>query len=409
MDYRNRSKELVQDVRRVLLDAIKDTSQKGISITVRRQGDSVLLHEVLSTIKIDKEIFEYLTSVPSKKKHKELTKCYSVGELLRVYSSLKQVKAHIDAAISDIRAMALEPEQIDYLRELYHCYAFSEATLKASRRTKRTKDKHFQEYCSLCWRLIFKYQYLNLGQDNYSNHYCIVHHPKQNDNIYHRDRTRLISAVTKRGRPEELDKIKLISAPLSSRSKSARYLYSLTNTFSEYPREELILFSKNNSKHWQQSIDNLLKITSKYYAEAYIKLQGFNLTNCDSWVSFFSWVIQTLDPDGYDTESWKETKELLELANVSDQVSHNSSLISWRTLLRIIHRYQAFYNIAKVPQPRGPKKGTIPKNEELRLKIKSIAQIQQIEKGRINASQIAIQVNCSNTRVGQLLKEMGLR
>jgi len=214
MDYRSESKNLVLDVKRVLLDAIKDTSKKGISITVRRQGDSVLLHEVLARIKIDNEIFEYLTSVPSDKKYKKIKKCNSVGELLRIHSSLKQVQKHISSAITDIRAMTLEPEQIDYLKELYHCYALSESTLKASRKTKRTDDGHFQEYCSLCWRLIYKYQHLNLDQTSYSNHYCIVHHPKQNDNIYHRDRTKLISAVKNRSNAEELDKIKFIKVKI---------------------------------------------------------------------------------------------------------------------------------------------------------------------------------------------------
>ena len=408
MDYRSESKNLVLDVKRVLLDAIKDTSKKGISITVRRQGDSVLLHEVLARIKIDNEIFEYLTSVPSDKKYKKIKKCNSVGELLRIHSSLKQVQKHISSAITDIRAMTLEPEQIDYLKELYHCYALSESTLKASRKTKRTDDGHFQEYCSLCWRLIYKYQHLNLDQTSYSNHYCIVHHPKQNDNIYHRDRTKLISAVKNRSNAEELDKIKFICDPHSSRTKSARYLYSLTNTFSKYPREEVITLYKNKDAPYEM-LDNLLKIAAKHYPESYMKLQDFDLNKCNSWMSFFSWIIQALDPNGYDVESWKETKELLEETDVNDQLSHNDSLIDWRSLLRIIHRYQAFHNIAKISQPRGPKKGTVPKDEELRSRIQSIAEIQLIGQGKINASKIAIQVNRSNVRVGQLLKEMGLR
>lgn len=404
IDYRLEAKSLVEEVKLVLEVAIAEAKAKNLSITVRQRGSSILLWKVLKNVRVDEKIYEYIFSIPNRAESKSTDP--TVGHLLLAFTSLKQVKDHLTKVASDIRSWTLELEQLDYIKELHHCYAIADAYLKASRRTKRSNDEHFQEYCSLCWRLVYKYKRLNFGDEKYSNHYCKYHHPKKNDAIYHKDRRKVLSAAKKRNTSEDLMKLNIIQDPLTSRSKSARILYSLTSTFVESYRKGLGGFTQIDGLYEVKDAKELMKIASFYYPTAYEKIKDINLDSDDDWVCFFSQVIKKLDPFGFDEESWADTEELSENTGITiDQIP----AIKWHMLLNIFHRYQSFMNIQKIPQPRGPKKGTVVKNEVLRKKISIIATRLHERGERINASSIAREVGVSPQRVNKIVKELGLR
>lgn len=404
IDYRLEAKSLVSEVKSVLELAIAEAKAQNLSITVRQRGSSILLWKVLKNVRIDDKVYEYIFSIPNRAKPKSSDP--TVGHLLLAFTSLKQVKEHLTKVASDIRSRTLELEQVDYIKELHHCYAIAEAYLKASRRTKRSNDEHFQEYCSLCWRLVYKYKRLNFGDEEYSNHYCKYHHPKKNDAIYHKDRRKVLSAAKKRNTSEDLMKLNIIQASTTPRSKSARILYSLTSTFAESYRKGLGEFTQVDSLYEEKDAKELIKIASLHYPTAYDQIKDINLNNEDNWVCFIKQVIGKLDPSGFDEESWADTEELSVSACISiDQMP----AVEWYMLLNIFHRYQSYMNIQKIPQPRGPKKGAVAKNEPLRNKISVLAARLHESGERINASSIAREVGVSPQRVNKIIKELGLR
>ncbi|HCE3704261.1 TPA: hypothetical protein NG682_002992 [Vibrio parahaemolyticus] len=404
IDYRLEAKSLVSEVKSALELAIAEAKAQNLSITVRQRGSSILLWKVLKNVRIDDKVYEYIFSIPNRAKLKPTSP--TVGNLLLAFTSLKQVKEHLAKAASDIRSISLELEQVDYISELYHCYSIADVYLRASRRTKRSKDEHFQEYCSLCWRLVHKYKRLNFGDEEYSNHYCKYHHPKKNDGIYHKDRRKVLSAIKKRNAAEDFVKLEIIQDPSTSRSKSARILYSLTSTFVESYRKGLGELGQIDGLNGTKDVNELMKIASLHYPTAYDQIKDINLNNEDDWGCFFKQVIGKLDPFGFDEESWADTEELSDSTFIRiDQIPATE----WHMLLNILHRYQSFMNIQKIPQPRGPKKGTVAKNEVLRNKISVLATRLHERGERINASSIAREVGVSPQRVNKIVKELGLR
>ena len=404
INYRLEAKALVQKVELVLESAIAKAKVENLSITVRRRDKSILLWKVLEGVRIDDKIYAYIFSIPNRAKYPPTAP--TLGHLLRAFTSIKQVKEHLLKAASDVRSCTLESKQIDYIKELHHCYAIADIYLKASRSTKRSNDEYFQEYCSLCWRLVYKYKRLNFGDEEYSNHYCKYHHPKKNDATYHKDRRKVLSAAKKRKSAEDLVKLRVIHDPYTMRSSSARTLYSLTSTFAESYRKALKGLNQINSLKGEKEFKELMKIASFYYPAAYDQIKTIQLNNNDSWVFFFKQVIANLDPSGFDEESWTDTKDFSDKICISiDQVPKTE----WHILFNILHRYQSFMNIQRIPQPRGPKKGTVIKNEVLRDKISNIATRLHKAGERINASFIAREVGISPQRANKIVKELGLR
>ncbi|EPC6194226.1 hypothetical protein ACR0W7_002435 [Vibrio cholerae] len=409
-DYQNRASSLVAEVKSVLEAAIDEARTRKLSITVRQRGDSVLLWKVLETVMIDEDIFEYIFSIPNKAKAKPTLS--TMGSLLRTFSSLKQVKEHLIQAAIDIRSISLDSDQIDYIKELHHCYVIAGVYLKASRQTKRSKDEHFQEYCSLCWRLVHKYKRLNFSEEEYSNHYCKYHHPKENDSIYHRDRRKVLSAARKRKDKIDIASLSVIKNPSTSRSKSARTLYHLTSSFAESYRKGIADLNLPVNSSTSEIFSELLRVSSAYYPEAYLRIKQIETDETTEWKELFKSIIKSLDPLGYDVVSWDDTNELSigeEINTGKETKLATDSPIDWRVVLNIIHRFQSFSNVSAQPQPRGPKKGNVPKNDILREKIVQIA-TQQLKKGaKVNASSIAREVGLSPQRVCTLIKELGLR
>ncbi|MCE7661643.1 hypothetical protein [Vibrio fluvialis] len=416
-DYSDRVGKLAESVEEALDTAVNEALVSNLSITVRGGGKSIALWRVLDNVLIDDEIWPVMASYTKKLQAKFPKQTFpdqlqttsfkhTVGSLLKVFSSVSRVRSYLDALEYVLSQNPFNNDYSNYVKELHLSYSIAMTKMKTTWKGKRSYDGHFQEYCSLCWRLVHKYRRINFGDEAYSNHYCNYHHPNINSGVYHRDKRKVLNAVRRRNSLEDREKLKIIGDTSTNRSSSARALYALTGTFSHAYK----VISRSNTREDEgysfKSVEELMEIASTYFPDAYEKLKDIPQESKTSWSHFFCLVINRLEPSGLDMESWQDTNELSEKMPIGMDLIPESR---WGTLFNVLNRYQAFINIQKVPQPRGPEKGAVAKNDGLRNKISELANKQIKHNGRINASVIARELGISPQRASRLIKELGLR
>ncbi|WGY48396.1 hypothetical protein [Vibrio sp. ABG19] len=416
-DYGDRVGKLAESVKGALDTAVNEALVSNRSITVRGGGESIVLWSVLDDVLIDNEVWlviifftKQLQAISSKhtlpdELQSESIK-HTVGSLLKAFSSVKKTQNHLDKVKDLLRESHLDIFYSDYVEELYQSYSIAMANVKVTWKGKRSYDGHFQEYCSLCWRLVHKYRRINFGDEGYSNHYCKYHHPNINSGGYHRDKRKVLNAARRRNSLEDREKLKIIGNTSTNRSSSARALYALTGTFSQAYKVISSSNTQEDDGDRLKSVEELMEIASTYFPDAYAKLKDIPQESKTSWGHFFCLVVSRLDPSGLDIESWQDTNELSEKIPIEMNFVPESR---WGTLFNVLQRYQSFIKIQKVPQPRGPEKGAVAKNDGLRNKISELANNQIKHNGRINASVIAREVEISPQRASRLIKELGLR
>ncbi len=407
--------------------AYDESKSKGKPISDGYFRGQVIAAKYFYEVVIDPQVSRKIEhAVLSTAKNKSLKKLFkyrcesiSIGWLLEACITIKNTQKIIFLTIDYLRNQFLDDdikEEIDYLYKLDDCLLLIKKLIVSSKLNNEIRKiaQRPLPFCALCWRLVQESGYPN-GDDSEpkSRNFCIEHHPKINSAKYHTARRDLFSAI----KSEELSKNKKLNSTLSMIQSGKQIepatIYDATNCILDRInlKEYKDCFEKNildGSPSWMCKAQAILKMVEKHYQYTYREISKASIKNHKSWESWFMHVINLLDRSNNDSSNWEI---LLEEKN-RDLSLKNYDYISDLTLLMILHRYettQALMDKRRFPRRKGPQKGTVVKNECVRLKIKSLAEKQLSEKMMVNASQIAREVHLSRQRVNVILKELGLR
>lgn len=369
--------------------------------------------------KIDHAVLLTAKNKSLKKLFKSRCESISIGWLLEACVTIKNTQKIVFLTIDYLRNQFLDhdiKEEIDYLYKLDDCLLLIKKIIASSKINKNIRKiaPRSLPFCALCWRLVQESGYPNGNEcEPKSRNFCIEHHPKINSIKYHTARRALFSAI----KSEELSKSKKLNSILSMIQSGKQIepatIYRATSFILDRInlKEYNDCFEKNildGSSSWICKAQSILKMVEKYYQYTYGEISKASIKNHKSWESWFLHVINILDRGNNDLSNW----EILREDKNRDVNLKNYDYISDLTLLNILHRYettQALMDKNRFPRRKGPQKGTVTKNELVRLQIKFLAEKQFSEKMIINASQIAKEVNLSRQRVNVILKELGFR
>lgn len=337
----------------------------------------------------------------------------SLGSLLRKAKTLRKAKGWIrkteehlkgkQVNKSDLISASVRDAEIDYVKEIYHCLELIAILTQKSKRIQRKRNGYFLEYCALCWRLVNKNKILNYSDPaDYSAYYCLEHHPKKSGSRYHSARTALFSAIDKSDRELKEELIRRRNENLLT----PFFLYKSTARFAKkHPKMVLDAFYTGDS--WKNRVSRIIEISKLYYPSASEAMKDIFIKDPVSWQEWFYAVIKSFDSSGIDAASWDDAN--VAWKSMSDDQAAISGDVGEDVLLNIIHRYESTCNIKAMPQPRGPKKGEVKKNDALRSEITILATRQIDEKNKINVNDIVEKLNVSRTLVYRLLKELGFQ
>jgi hypothetical protein len=418
-EYQSASNQLVEKTKEALESAIVFCKNSGKTITVREKVGSISISQSLDSVSLDnKAIAEaranldiFTLSILDSN-----SKILSIGMLIRSWRSLKKTRENIANVIASLEQYYLNDSLVNYFKELEFCLELSSTAIKQSKNFKRSSNDHFQEYCSLCWRLVNKYKFLNYEESkDYSNYYCKIHHPKRNVNKYHKTRNKLLIAIKNRAKADDINFIIKVDKREWSRASYSRNLYQRLHSFAAKPNKikmQKMELNLSKTSSWSEFSDTLLREVATLYPAAYSKVKHCNADLLQSWGEWFLEIIQLLDDSDTDIDNWLDSNDPSEFKNYEPHLDLNNEaayIFGWRTLLNIFSRYQASHNIANLKNSKGPKKNKVPKNNKLRLEIQKKAKAFIVEGKKINGAQIARELNISRERVSVILKELKLR
>ncbi|WP_447832471.1 hypothetical protein [Aeromonas salmonicida] len=379
--------------------------------------------------KIDHAVLLTANHKSLKKLFKSRCESISIGWLLETCVTIKNTQKIVFLTIDYLRNQFLDhqfldhqflghdiKEEIDYLYKLDDCLLLIKKLIASSKINKNIRKiaPRPLPFCALCWRLVQESGYPNGNEfEPKSRSFCIEHHPKINSKKYHMARRALFSAI----KSEDLSKSKKLNSILSMIQSGKQIepatIYNATNFILDRInlKEYKDCFEQNildGSSSWICKAQSILKMVEKHYQYTYGEISKASIKNHKSWESWSVHVINLLDRGNNDSSNW----EILHNEKNRDVNLKSYEYLSDLTLLNILHRYettQALMDKNRFPRRKGPQKGTVMKNEYVRLKIKSLAENQFSEKMIINASQIAREVHLSRQRVNVILKELGFR
>ncbi|MGL5488576.1 MAG: hypothetical protein ACRDC6_20120 [Shewanella sp.] len=362
----------------------------------------------------------------------------SIGDFLRKYKRIQKAKDITLRAIKLFKMHRFDNSMLqnwngssekDYLEGFYILLGDIKNFTKSSKKIKRKTYDYTPDLCAFCWRLVNKVEFIGDSKREsesqkieegrvrghyYSKHYCFEHHPKRKNSKYHHAKYSLLSAIKKL----DYNFGNFLPVPGENNEITPDLFYSATARF---VKKVHIINSKENEHEvsdWRERANLIKETANKYYHNAFLQIQNVNVNDFKSWKDWFYAVIQSLDSpiksdyqkvssEEKDASTWDSTFTEWEKKQNADAVASDS--IGEDVLLNILHRFECVSKINSVPQPRGPQKGTVKKNDVLRETLMQLAN-EKIENGmKINGSQIARDLGISRQRVSKLLKEMGVR
>lgn len=265
---------------------------------------------------------------------------------------------------------------------------------------KRTpKSIHSTLDCCLCWRAV------KPG----STQYCVAH--QEDKMLRQRDQRRLYAAIMSRNDEHSAE----LKRRLASKAGRKR-LHFRKHYWSSFFAEDLTPFQliKNtkisipSGKEWREDAQLFLD----YLKDRYIYWNEYILRvsprDSKDWVSWLGKIRKRLDPKCPPVFTAKDIESTEEYP-VNMWLWPRGDIEDWALLLRIVQRFESYHALHSAPKKRGPKIGTVPKNDLLREKIKRIVNKQIKQLGKIKAVAIADELSISPQRVSILLKELGFR
>ncbi|RZD21564.1 hypothetical protein [Pseudoalteromonas sp. MEBiC 03485] len=409
------STDLVEQTKDALDNALDLCKLNNLRLTVRKSKNNLSLVEVFELVMLDYSFFNEIEYLLRKYKLQRMIsskeRC-TLGNFLSICRSLTNAKRVALSLRLDLKNRGYEEDEVGYFDELIFCLERSVNISRLVSPIKRTSNQHFQEHCSLCWRLVDKYRLIDFSDsENYSLYYCHVHHPSLNTNEYHKFRNKLFRAVRHRGINEELSLIKDIKSKKLPRDSAARHTHRLLSSFSKKPSIPVLRSKLEEKRSWNEFTLSFLKEVYIFFPAVERILNRTLLSNYCSWKSWFLAVIKLLG-NSADLEAWKDCGDFELLESYEPHKINEKwvdSTIGWIALLTIFARYQAHQNVVALKLKKGRKAGISAEGEKLREKIRNLASEQIEEKDKINAAEIGRKVSLSRERVSVLLKELGLR
>lgn len=408
-ELRKAQVQLIDAVKKSIENAYEFSQSENTAISDGPYSGQIAADSFFDDVNIDSRMCEVIRRANAGSL-KTTARDISFGQLLRDAKSISNAKEWIRKTDEYLRSDMLNHEEltyfklrdaeIDYTKELYHCLELVFILVRKSKKKQRNDDSYFLEYCALCWRLVHKQNNQNLyDSTDYSTSYCLVHHPKKSVYEHKKARAALISAVDK----SDHEMRDMFIRRKNDLSLNPRILYRATAIFSDKPsRVELEAHRTGNS--WVDSARLIIEISKIHFPRASVVLNAIPINKLSSWKEWFYAVINSLDSSGTDKSNWEEA-----WGNLPNDQAATSLEVGENVLLNIIHRYESANNIKNMKQPRGPKAGSVPKNDELRASIIFLAAQQMAENNKIDAAEIGRKLNKSRERIRVLLKELGIR
>ncbi|MGE6149016.1 hypothetical protein ACLHZ5_14180 [Aeromonas media] len=350
----------------------------------------------------------------------------SIGWLLRNIKNLRKIKWIIRIAekfVKSIQAnnfvfpIEVKNSKIDYLINLLYCIESISTLVRESKKDVTYDDGYFTEYCALCWRLVNKYKHLIYSiSDNYSEFYCLEHHPTVNKGKHEAAKRALATAI--KNSDHEMKEL-FVNKNNTKNKKSPNPLifYRATATFAK-KTSIATLETDAVGSFWRERVSFIVELAKRDYPHAFKLIEPISINNLSSWKEWFYAVINALDNSKkgkstqykstqYKSTQYKSTQDAdnwVDASNVgnstrpswmemSDDAASFSYEVGADVMLNILRRFESVSVINSLPRPRGTQKGTVKKNEFLIERVTFFAKKQLIETGKVNASQVARDIN----------------
>lgn len=377
---------LVSDVRQIIHDSYELSKSQGKPISDGNFDGQFSAADFFNSVIIDPQIKIVITAaitIEGCKKYKSSIKSktlmelsnsiestlvdLSIGWLLKCVKSLRKAKWCILIAERYLKNIPVNEQsfsidvknaKIDYLIDLYHCFESILVLVRKSKAYQRETDGYFLEYCALCWRLVNKYKFLNFDDsDNYSEHYCLEHHPTFNKQRHERAKSALAAAMRKSDHEMKGIFIKLKNND-NKNSLKPLTLYRATATFA---KKTMIATLETDTVVflWRERVGFIVELAKRDYPHASKLITTISINELSSWQEWFYAVINALDASKNDASSWDDSCPGWE--EMSDDIASYSPAVGADVLLNILRRYESVCNINTMLRPRGPQKGAVKK------------------------------------------------
>lgn len=177
-----------------------------------------------------------------------------------------------------------------------------------------------------------------------------------------------------------------------------------TNFSSLIPRTNVIQSDKIfidslYTTNWQFTYGRMLELIKEPYPITHKLIHNISPMKFSTLERWICEIVKKLDPYDYSVQ----------LDNFMDWLDLPGDDTDWRNILYILRRHEVYKTITSKRRKRGPKKGHVLANISLREKIKKATESQISTKGKINAAEIARELNLSRQRVNVIIKELKLR
>jgi hypothetical protein len=287
----------------------------------------------------------------------------------------------LEKSIQQLRYFLQAPKESEEL----HLYIgeIRQALILASNCITQENTQINLPYCALCWRKPVD-----------SPNYCAFHNstnPRTRAN-YVRDRRLFINAIKKTD--DFVKIIKFDGKGMNGNKVSPFVIFSL---YSNLIRKESlnlydVTFFESPNITWERKYMRLTFLVKDSFPYTYDLVKKVNIIRCENLSEWLNQVLKVLDYDSkiYNMNSWLKF----------DNTSNN-----WETVLKIFHRHEIYKIFTTTSKPRGPQKGQVKKNYDLRSAVNELAQEQLKTRSKVNASKIARQLRRSRQRISVLLNE----
>lgn len=346
------------------------------NIKVAQRKRKGYLYAVLALENIDLEPF-FIQAFQSRfnplKTHKsnEINKLDSLvishGGLNRTIEQLKELLI--------FNRWANSYDEIDYADEIL------QNLWKVRALTPQYKEKFYWNTilptCALCWRL----------PEN-SHYYCSGHHPNRAQKSYKAAKHKFFRALT------QLENIYVESkfeVETLSNSQKASNLYRLLGGFAPHPRY-FIMHCKEHvlEELWIDLAKSITATSQELYPAAFNFIKRIKAQDYSSWKNWCVAIIRALDP--LQPQVWVDR----------EQDKYFVKVEHWTTIVSTLHRYECTHRYESLAVKFGPEKGYGRKEQQC-SSIKKMIDIQRLETGKVNLSEIARTLGLSRQRIHKIV------
>jgi hypothetical protein len=391
--------QLEGDIDRVeeRLAALKKKAIKNKkSLLLNKRNGQIFVGEAIKKYPIDKEIVgRFLADADILKKYAGK----KPGNLLDLVCILggfnKSFMAMQISALPDKNwGNELEKDYMIHLSDVvYLCIIYSFKKI-----TKR--DLHSTICCCLCWRAV----------KSGSLQYCKLH--QEDKMLRQRDERRLYAKIIERNDDHSIDlkrRLKSKAGRENIRFKKYHWSSLFAADVSVFDFYKYTKVSAPKPDKWRSDAKNGIDYLKNGFPLCHEVLKSVLPEAYDNWADWFDEIREKLDPECPPVITQDDINAEAGVIPVNYWLCYKWDVEDWALLLRIVHRFESYHALHSTPKKRGPKIGTVPKNDSLREKIKKIADKQIKMHGKIKAVAIADELSISAQRVSILLKELGLR